>query len=192
MREVARIPTDDDEARINLRQRLPAFARAVGLSAIVADRVAILGCELAQSSDLLIVRVDDHHGEPCISLCSTSGSHTQSNLAQLCDHAETDADGYHFYSWRLCSEPNLDWQAWKSELEMPSKAALMLDLEQRAQDLEVKNKELEESTRLKSEFLANMSHELRTPMNSIIGFTGRVLKKAEDKLDARQLKNLRT
>lgn len=48
------------------------------------------------------------------------------------------------------------------------------------------------SAQLKSEFLANMSHELRTPMNSIIGFTGRVIKKASDKLEPRQLENLRT
>ncbi len=33
-----------------------------------------------------------------------------------------------------------------------------------------------EATRAKSLFLANMSHELRTPMNSIIGFTKRLLK----------------
>lgn len=59
-------------------------------------------------------------------------------------------------------------------------------------ELEEKTTELKLATKLKSEFLANMSHELRTPMNSIIGFTGRVLKKSEDKLDDRQKKNLRT
>jgi len=49
-----------------------------------------------------------------------------------------------------------------------------------------------EANRAKSEFLANMSHELRTPMNSIIGFTGRVIKKAGMVLPEKQLKNLRT
>jgi signal transduction histidine kinase/DNA-binding response OmpR family regulator len=49
-----------------------------------------------------------------------------------------------------------------------------------------------EANRSKSEFLANMSHELRTPMNSIIGFTGRVIKKSGQLLPEKQLKNLHT
>jgi len=57
--------------------------------------------------------------------------------------------------------------------------------------LETKAEELAEATRLKSEFLANMSHELRTPMNSIIGFTGRVIKKAGELLPEKQLNNLK-
>lgn len=38
-------------------------------------------------------------------------------------------------------------------------------------ELETRNREVEEASRLKSEFLANMSHELRTPLNGIIGFS---------------------
>ncbi len=73
----------------------------------------------------------------------------------------------------------------RENLRRLSRAALMKDLER-------KNQELEQTTRLKSEFLANMSHELRTPMNSIIGFTGRVIKKSGELLPERQLKNLHT
>lgn len=62
----------------------------------------------------------------------------------------------------------------------------------RTLELEQKAADLIRATQLKSEFLANMSHELRTPMNSIIGFTGRVIKKAADNLEPRQLKNLHT
>lgn len=48
------------------------------------------------------------------------------------------------------------------------------------------------ANRSKSEFLANMSHELRTPMNSIIGFTGRVIKKSGELIPEKQLNNLKT
>ena len=48
------------------------------------------------------------------------------------------------------------------------------------------------ASQAKSEFLANMSHELRTPMNSIIGFTHRVLKKVGDSLPERELDGLKT
>ena len=50
----------------------------------------------------------------------------------------------------------------------------------------------ESANRAKSDFLANMSHELRTPMNSIIGFTQRVLKRGADTLDERSVDALET
>ncbi len=76
----------------------------------------------------------------------------------------------------------------KNELVEEQKA----NLEAARHDLENKARELSDSSKYKSEFLANMSHELRTPMNSIIGFTSRVLKKSADVLPERQLKNLHT
>jgi len=58
------------------------------------------------------------------------------------------------------------------------------------QKLEEQNQEIQENTRRKSEFLARMSHDLRTPMNAIIGYTRLLLRKTQDKLDERQLRNL--
>jgi signal transduction histidine kinase/DNA-binding response OmpR family regulator len=47
----------------------------------------------------------------------------------------------------------------------------MTELKRFEKTLQLKNRELEDASRMKSEFLANMSHELRTPLNAIIGFS---------------------
>ncbi len=79
-------------------------------------------------------------------------------------------------------------------------------LEQQKRDIETKNRQIEETmvqvrqqaeeieqaSRYKSDFLANMSHELRTPMNSIIGFTQRVLKRGAETLDHQSIDALET
>jgi len=44
-------------------------------------------------------------------------------------------------------------------------------LRERNEEIELKNRQLDEASRMKSEFLANMSHELRTPLNAILGFS---------------------
>ena len=63
-------------------------------------------------------------------------------------------------------------------------------VEEKNQALEEANQQIQENTRRKSDFLARMSHDLRTPMNAIIGYTRLLLRKAQDKLDERQLRNL--
>ncbi|MBN4058851.1 PAS domain S-box protein [bacterium AH-315-J04] len=52
--------------------------------------------------------------------------------------------------------------------------------------------ESEHATRAKSDFLANMSHELRTPMNSIIGFSRRLMKRLEGSISERDFDALET
>ncbi|MBH25256.1 MAG: hybrid sensor histidine kinase/response regulator, partial [Myxococcales bacterium] len=64
------------------------------------------------------------------------------------------------------------------------------ELEQKNFEVARERKRVEDAGRLKSEFLANMSHELRTPMNAIIGFTQRVLKTGDERLTAREKRNL--
>ena len=44
-------------------------------------------------------------------------------------------------------------------------------LERAIDEVNYKNRQLAQSSRLKSEFLANMSHEIRTPMNAIMGMS---------------------
>ena len=66
------------------------------------------------------------------------------------------------------------------------------EIDQRSRVLREKTIESQEVSRVKSELLANMSHELRTPMNSIIGFTTRVIKKTEGIVPEQQIKNLHT
>jgi PAS domain S-box-containing protein len=69
-------------------------------------------------------------------------------------------------------------------------SAYVEDLKRKNEEVARERSRVEEANRLKSEFLANMSHELRTPMNAIIGFTTRVLKTAEERLTAKEQRNL--
>lgn len=52
-------------------------------------------------------------------------------------------------------------------------------------DLAKKNQQLEQAGQFKSEFLANMSHEFRTPLNSIMGFTQRLLESKKETFSPR-------
>jgi len=81
----------------------------------------------------------------------------------------------------------------KVEEELESHRVHLEDMvNEKTRDLSMARDVALDANRSKSEFLANMSHELRTPMNSIIGFTGRVIKKSGDLLPERQLNNLHT
>ncbi|WZO96193.1 response regulator [Isosphaeraceae bacterium EP7] len=69
---------------------------------------------------------------------------------------------------------------------------LLTDLRVQSRALEEARRESERASRVKSEFLASMSHELRTPMNSIMGFTARLIRKLGAQLPERELDALRT
>lgn len=64
-----------------------------------------------------------------------------------------------------------------------SNIRLLIEAEQRENDLELARNQALQGQKVKAEFLANMSHEIRTPMNAILGMTHLTLK---GELDDRQ------
>lgn len=67
---------------------------------------------------------------------------------------------------------------------------LLEDLNTQSIELEKEKVKAQSADLMKSSFLATMSHELRTPMNSIIGFTGILLKELAGPLNEEQKKQL--
>jgi len=63
----------------------------------------------------------------------------------------------------------LQQKANENQLLLDVQEKLMTQLELTSQTLEIKNKELEEASRLQTRFLSGVSHEFRTPLTSIIG-----------------------
>jgi signal transduction histidine kinase/sensor domain CHASE-containing protein len=67
---------------------------------------------------------------------------------------------------------------------------LLEDIHAQSIELEKEKEKAQSADLMKSAFLATMSHELRTPMNSIIGFTGILLKELAGPLNEEQKKQL--
>lgn len=67
---------------------------------------------------------------------------------------------------------------------------LLEDLNFQSEELQKEKVKAQSADLMKSAFLATMSHELRTPMNSIIGFTGILLKEFAGPLNKEQTKQL--
>jgi PAS domain S-box-containing protein len=79
----------------------------------------------------------------------------------------------------------------KAEVELEKHKNKLEDLvESRTTELEKEKIKAQSADLMKSAFLANMSHELRTPMNSIIGFTGILLKEYAGSLNEEQTKQM--
>ncbi len=62
----------------------------------------------------------------------------------------------------------------ENELLVEQQKKLMSELEMASQELEQKNRQLEEASRLQTSFISGVSHEFRTPLTSIIGYTNLV------------------
>jgi signal transduction histidine kinase/DNA-binding response OmpR family regulator/CHASE3 domain sensor protein len=67
-------------------------------------------------------------------------------------------------------------------LNVEETRSLSVEIAQRNEELDTKNKEIEKAYKVKSDFLSSMSHELRTPLNSIIGFSSVLLGPSGDPL----------
>jgi signal transduction histidine kinase len=67
---------------------------------------------------------------------------------------------------------------------------MIVQVDQRAHDLEKARELAEDANRAKSAFLANMSHELRNPLNAIIGFSRIVMRRSRQELATRQYDNM--
>ena len=59
----------------------------------------------------------------------------------------------------------------ENELLVDQQKRLMAELELASRELESKNGQLKEASRLQTSFLSGVSHEFRTPLTSIIGYT---------------------
>ncbi|MBU2928289.1 PAS domain S-box protein [Winogradskyella psychrotolerans] len=79
----------------------------------------------------------------------------------------------------------------KAEIELENyKNNLEKLVETRTAELEKEKVKAQSADLMKSAFLATMSHELRTPMNSIIGFTGILIKELAGPLNEEQKRQL--
>lgn len=76
----------------------------------------------------------------------------------------------------------LQQKANENELLVDQQKKLMAKLELASVELEVKNTQLEEASRLQTSFLSGVSHEFRTPLTSIIGYTNLVKQALQDTL----------
>lgn len=70
----------------------------------------------------------------------------------------------------------LQQKANENELLVYKQKTLVAELEKASAELEHKNQQLEEASRLQTSFLSGVSHEFRTPLTSIIGYTNLVRK----------------
>lgn len=99
--------------------------------------------------------------------------------------------------WALGSQPAaaLNQSYDKVDQQFARKCRSQLNREMRAQNQELLRRleavnVAERAAEVKSAFLASMSHELRTPMNSILGFTRRLRRRLDGKIDDRDLQAL--
>ena len=184
----------------NVRRRLKEAAEVIGCDAIQSCQLA------ATTSDALAeeVRRDGTPSEQPMSLLFGLQHRGRSG------HVITSVRRSDGTTVLIASSPLLQGtQAHQADAQQMETARAILSQKTRAElihEIRVQNEHLRErerqledavqetqaATEAKSMFLANMSHELRTPMNSILGFTKRLLKRLDGKISSRDLDALET
>lgn len=95
---------------------------------------------------------------------------SETQLTVLITNATTQAD----------QRQMLQQKANENELLVDQQIKLMAQLKLASVELETKNAQLEEASRLQTSFLSGVSHEFRTPLTSIIGYTNLVKQALQD------------
>ena len=208
MIEFGTLTVDDERSLAAARQKVRALAGDLGLSAIMAVRLATITSELCRDvlrnrspvrlTARLSTRKDRHgltlvfswRGKP-LSLIKAKPFFDELVTPSVVDEARCVVGTCFLGDAALAPTRDLTDFLSKRFLQL-SREELVCALTLKNEELHKQTVTLERATELKSEFLANMSHELRTPLNSIIGFTARVIRKCGEILPKRQLKNLQT
>lgn len=195
MTELARLSFGSDLARSQSGAKLRRAAISVGLSEIEATRLVTAILEVAAraaSGPLEVVVSLGDSKRPALEL-SVEGAITEASVDlahRFVKHVGRTPEGLRI-TWPLRAVPTVEIEARAIGcLTAQTREARVLE-EQQARLQEAKE-EADRANRAKSDFLSSMSHELRTPMNSILGFTRRLIKRLDGEISGRDLDALYT
>lgn len=149
----------------------------------VQDGYEALACENSSSLNFRI-SVEQGIAERRVHVQFTDTATQDHGPAHVCQWPDERALEAHFIG--LCERIDLQFER-KCRRQMNRE--LVEQNQELVRRLEAVNV-AERATEAKGAFLASMSHELRTPMNSILGFTHRLRRRLDGKIDAKDLQAL--